>query len=163
MTLIVEDGTGLPNAEAYISVADADAYHSAMGNAEWTGADAAKEAALRRATQYLDSHYKFRMQQLTTDQRLAWPRETLVVGNKQYEWPVREVREACAELALRALTGTLFVDQADRAVTSETVGPISVSYSASRLAGQTRFIVVDQLLAPLMAGGTMTAMRIERA
>lgn len=32
MPLIVEDGTGLPDAEAYISVADADAYHDARGN-----------------------------------------------------------------------------------------------------------------------------------
>ena len=35
MSLIVEDGTGLATAEAYISVADATTYHAARGNSTW--------------------------------------------------------------------------------------------------------------------------------
>lgn len=40
MSLIVEDGTGLPDAESYASVAFADAYFTARNNSAWTGTDA---------------------------------------------------------------------------------------------------------------------------
>jgi hypothetical protein len=35
MALIVEDGTGLANAESYVSVADATTYHANIGNTAW--------------------------------------------------------------------------------------------------------------------------------
>jgi len=35
MTLIVEDGTVVPNADSYLSVADADTYHQTRGNGAW--------------------------------------------------------------------------------------------------------------------------------
>ena len=73
MSIIVEDGTGLTTAVAYVAVADADAYHTAMGNTAWTGTDAAKEIALRRATQYLDNRYTYRGTRLTSTQALEWP------------------------------------------------------------------------------------------
>ena len=45
MTLIVEDGTGLANAESYVSVADATTYHANIGNTAWAAitSDATKE------------------------------------------------------------------------------------------------------------------------
>jgi hypothetical protein len=44
MTLIVETGQGLPDAESFISVADADTYFTARGNAVWAAlTDDAKE------------------------------------------------------------------------------------------------------------------------
>lgn len=165
MALIVEDGTGRSDAEAYVSVADADAYHTAMGNTAWTGDAATKEAALRRATQYIDTQYTFKSSPLATGQRLAWPREQFYIdkGVRLIEWPVREVRDACCELAVRSLAGSLYTDQADRAVTAETVGPISVQYGDSRLAGQQRYMVVNQLLKPLVTGGSNTTLRVNRA
>lgn len=155
MALVVEDGTGLSTAESYLSVADANAYHTAMGNTGWTGADAAKEVALRRGAQYLDANYQFRGVELRSDQALAWPRD-------YDDWPVTRVKHACAEAALRALAGTLFVDETDRSVRMEQVGPIKVEYGDARYGGQTRYAVIDALLAPLTMGGRM-GMRIERA
>jgi len=35
MSIVIEDGTGLSTAEAYISVADAVIYHTARGNSSW--------------------------------------------------------------------------------------------------------------------------------
>ena len=49
-------------------MADADAYHTAYGNTGWTGTEAAKEIALRRATQYIDSRYRFRGVRKDSDQ-----------------------------------------------------------------------------------------------
>ena len=59
MVLIVEDGTGKADAESYLSVADADTYHTKHGDsADWDGASTGdKEEALRMGTQYLDATY----------------------------------------------------------------------------------------------------------
>lgn len=160
-TLTVEDGTGLPTADSYVSIDTADAYHLRIGNAAWaaaTGAD--REAALRRATQYIDSKYQFRGEPLEEDQALAWPR---TIDGETPPWPVKRLSGACCELALRALAAPLFADQTGGEVVSETVGPISVTYAQAGLGGQTRFAGVDALLAPYTAGGARSTIRIERA
>lgn len=163
--LIVEDGTGLPGAEAYVSVAVADAYHAAFGNGAWAAAtDPAKESAIRRATQYIDSHYTFAGEPLTTTQALSWPRVLSDLPSSKYAWPVKRVQDACAELALRALSGTLYADVSDALVKSETIGPISVEYSVGAQSGQTRFAVVDELLRDVLrGGGSRFGIRLERA
>ena len=157
MALIVEDGTSLPNADSYLSVVAADAYHAAMGNAVWQPLPAAdKEAALRRATQYLDTRYRWRGEPLTTTQALAWPRTAA-------QWPVRRLQDATAELALRAAEqGSLYADEGAAAVKSETVGSISVTYADAQR-GQVKFTIVDDMLAGLVASGSRLALRVERA
>lgn len=157
MALTVEDGTGLPNADSYVSLVDAAAYHTAMGNEAWDDAlPAEQEAALRRATQYLDTRYRWRGEPLTDVQALAWPRTAA-------DWPVRAIKSACCELALRALAGSLYTDQSDAAVTRETVGPITVEYGHSQQGGQVRYAIVDDLLANLVASRGRLSLRLERA
>ena len=56
--MIPEDGTGLANANAYVSVEFADEYFSARGNQAWAGLGSAdKEAAILKATDYLEAVY----------------------------------------------------------------------------------------------------------
>lgn len=131
MALIVAPADGF---DSLVSLSDANDYASKMGHAGWTGTDEAKEAALRRATQYLLSHYAIKAEYLD---------------------PVhKNVVSACCEAALRALTGALYTDVSASTVTSETVGPISVSYSENlRNGGQTRFALIDDLLRGLIEGG----------
>lgn len=162
MALVVEDGTGLANAESYVSVADADAYHTAMGNSAWTGSDAAKEVALRKAAQYLNTRYRFLGNCLKTGQSLAFPRDDIVTRDGLVlKWPIKCVKDAACELALRALSGTLYTDQDDRPVKQETVGPLTVVYGDSQNNGQVRYATVDSLLKPV-TGGT-NGKRIEVA
>jgi len=161
VTLTVEDGTGLAAADSYVSIAVALTYHAALGNTAWAAAtEAAQEIALRRATQYLNNRYTYRGTRLNSTQALEWPR----VGYEQYgvteSWPVANLKAACCEAALRALSDTLQTDVAADQVTEETVGPITVKYAQKT--GQTRYPVVDALLARYSAGGS-GGMRIERA
>ena len=74
MSLIVEDGTGKVDAESYQSVSAADTYFSNVGNSLWTGSTAVKEAALRKATIYLDSTYQWQGSIFSLEQSLNWPR-----------------------------------------------------------------------------------------
>ncbi len=85
MSIIVEDGTGLATAESYISVADASTYFTARGNTTWDALDegeatAAREAALRLATDYMTAVYRDRWEgvRYTEGQALCWPRSGVV-------------------------------------------------------------------------------------
>lgn len=160
--LVVEDGTGLANAESYLSVDDANAYHAKFGNAAWGGEIPALEAALRRSTQYIDSAYQFRGCKLTSTQALQWPRDARTMACWGLTWPVAKLQQACAELAVRALSDSLYSDQPDAAVKSESVGPISVTYADAMNGGQVRYAIVDDLLSPY-TGSSRTSIRVERA
>ncbi|SRR5690606_1904871 len=145
MALIVEDGTGLPNAEAYISVADADSYFAKRGNSAWAALTVdAKEVALRLGADYMAAVYGPRWcgERLTDTQALDWPRDEQGVPEA--------VKRANAELAVRASAGVLLADQGAQ-VKSETVGPISVTY-ADGARQETRYAAVD---ASLRAAGLL--------
>jgi len=151
MALIVESGAGLPDAEAYISVAEADAYFAARGNAAWAALNtAAKEAALRLGADYMEAAYgpKWKGERVSDTQALSWPRGG-IDGVADDAVPVA-VQRANAELAVRASAGPLMADQGAQ-VKSETVGPISVTY-ADGARQETRYAAVD---ASLRAAGLL--------
>ncbi len=145
--MVVEDGTGLANADALISVAYADAYHAARGNA-WSGTQPEKEQAIVRATDYMDA-MDWAGERLTDTQSLAWPRSGLGVPDA--------IKRACAEYALRARNDALEQDgSAGPPVVSESsqVGPLqkSVTYSAaaSQRGGRRSYPTADRLIAPYL-------------
>lgn len=165
MALVVEDGTGLANAESFASVAEANVYHTARGReATWTDLDTdVKERALRLATDFMQQTYRsvWAGVRKTTSQLLDWPRWNVpkrddpgAYGVAAYYDPdvvPTEVKRACMELALRATTADLNPDLGPLK-TKATVGPISVEYAAGT--NQTaQYAVADDLLAPLMLGG----------
>jgi len=155
MTLIVEDGTGRADAESYVSLADANARHTAFGNSAWTGTDAAKEAALRRATAHMEQAYRQRWKgtRLFRAQSLSWPRYGAIVDNFPIDSTVvpEAVANACADLALKALADDLNPDLT-RTVIREKVGPLETEYSANAPEA-TRYRAIDMALAPYLTGG----------
>jgi hypothetical protein len=154
MSLVVETGAGLANAESYISVADADARHTAFGNTAWTGTDAAKEGALRRATAYMMGAYRDRWQgvRLTSTQALDWPRAWVVVDGYSVAPDVvpAEVANACADLALKALSADLNADL-ERAIVREKTGPLETEWSPHS-PQRKRYPAVEMALAPYLTG-----------
>lgn len=166
MALIVEDGTGKADADSYCSLAAASARHTALGNAAWAALanDAAREVALRQATQYMLQTYRSRWagSRVSSTQALDWPRYDVWVDG----FPILsdivppEVVNACADLALKASAGELAPDVA-APVTEKTVGPITVKYVQG--ARQTvQYRAVDGLLAPFLTGGG-NAIKVVRA
>lgn len=174
MALITEDGTGKADAESYASVDAADAYHLARANSAWAALDAAaKEASLRKATDYIESVYagEWLGQRATAAQMLEWPRSNVpALSGINYEpsnaVPRRLVMATC-ELALKASAGVLLKDEGQRAV-SKTVGPLTIKYADDAPAA-TRFQMVESLLGPYMAssasapGATSSQIRLVRA
>ena len=155
MALIVEDGTIVTGAESYISVADADTYFTARANAAWDAlADADKEAALRKATDYMTGRYGLRWKgdRVSELQALDWPRSSAYANGFLIDSgsvPVA-IQRACAELAVRASADDLAPDVGAQ-VKQEVVGPISVTY-ADGARQDTRYALVDSMLAAYLKG-----------
>lgn len=139
MALIVETGSGSASADAYDSLANVDSYftdrptHSLFST--WDAAtDANKESAIRQATEYLDTKYRWRGIRATSIQSLEWPREG-VYNSRGLELTGQvpaKVKKAVAEMAARALSETLTADKDRSGYTkSEKVDVIEVEYSAN--------------------------------
>ena len=168
MSLICEDGSGKSDSESYISVADASTYHTARGNTAWAAlaTDALREAALRRATDYMRQAYRSRWQgyKVNEDQALDWPRYDVEVEGYAIDSDIvpTEIKNACAELALRASAADLNPDLT-QGVAREKVGQIEVEYDKAS-PQFTRYRAIDALLSPyLKAGGGGCSMGVIRS
>lgn len=173
MALIVETGAGLSTAESYLSVAEALTYHNNLGNTAWAALTVTQqEQALRRATNYMIGEYRLRWlgRRVFTTQSLDWPRVGVVIedlnsgsgmqtyGLFQVLFTIvpPEVKNACAELALRASIAVLLDDQSQKVV-QEVIGPIRVTYdkdSAARIV----YPQVDAMLRVFLKAGGNAAM-----
>lgn len=170
MALTVEDGTIVPGAQSYVSAADATTYHAARLNTAWTGTDAVKEAALRKAAAYLDGKHRRRWKGQRTSptvQEMEWPRSGVrIVDAFTGDWPPsgfdseyygflasdtipQRLKDAQCELALRALAADLAPDF-DGAVKSQTVDVISTEYFPGAGPGSKTYQIVDHLLSDLL-------------
>jgi DnaT-like ssDNA binding protein len=96
-TFVVEDGNGLPDANAYVSLDYANDYFASRGVAAWASvADSDKQTAIVRATDYIETVFgpKFTGSKAfvscppdpTVDQALSFPRDNRIafIGNANY-------------------------------------------------------------------------------
>ncbi len=104
MGIVVEDGTGVEDANSYASVDFADLYFEDRGNAVWEALDDdVKEQCLIRATDYVDGRFTFLGEKNDEDQALQFPRDDAETI------PVKLQRAVC-EYALRAASAPLAPD-----------------------------------------------------
>lgn len=103
MAFVVEDGTGLANANALCSVAEADAYHTERGVAAWAGSDTVKQQALVRATDFFEGRWGSRLkgERTLATQALSFPRLYIDADGVV---PAK-IKCAIAEYALRTISG----------------------------------------------------------
>ena len=153
--MIVENGTGLKNADSYVSVEFADSYFSTRGEKTWAEFETtAKEALLIKATDYLEAMYidKWKSTKLKADQALACPRVGFGVPER--------LKKAVCELALKANSGELVAD-VERLTTKEKVGSIEVEYS-EYADPATKYAYVLNLLKPYLNLSSGMIVRLER-
>lgn len=131
MAFIVEDGTGLANANSYTSVEFADAYFGDRGNDDWVALNQQrKEQALVNATDFIDVrfHNRFRGRAQFDSQALKFPRVG-VPCSPPGAIPMF-LQKATAEYAARSAVNELApdptIDPSGRAVIAsrKKVGPI---------------------------------------
>lgn len=139
MALTVEDGTGVPEADSYLEIADIAAYATKRGLSFSTADAPAAEAAARRAATWLDATYRDRLPGVRLagrGQGLEWPRKA-AVDSYGTELPSDEVPSewiyAFCEVAVRELAqpGSLSPDVViGRVKKSVSIsGAVSVTYA----------------------------------
>lgn len=165
MSVTVEDGTGIADANSYISGVDCAAYAAARG-LSFTD-DATGDAALIRGTTWLDAAYREYWPGVPTngrDQGLQWPRKmadgskvTDANGNQIADNSIPiEIKDACCEAAIReqANPGSLSPDVTPgKTITkAEVYEAVTVTYANSTgVAGQRPVsTVIDDILASLI-------------
>jgi len=164
MAIIVEDGTRVPGAEAFSSVATFKTQSDNFGYDYATFTDMQIEVSLRKGCLYLKQDYRMRWKGVRTSATQAqdWPRAGVSTEPVPYgagyaaryvvppDTVPAEVVSANIILAQKALSGTeLFPDGTQKAA-QETIGPITVKYeqgSSQRM----RFDAVEAMLAPFLS------------
>jgi hypothetical protein len=169
-TLTVETGAGITGADSYGTLAQLAAHHVKYGNTTWAALTAyAQEVAARKAAEYMLGNYRasWKGVRMTATQGLDWPRGyvyiTPFLNGASGEFPYLvaddivpdEVFRAFADLALKASTAELNPDLG-KDIISQTVGPISTTYSAGS-PQQKRYRAIDMLLRPYLNGNGLGA------
>lgn len=159
--LIIEDGSVVENAEAFADVATADAYAAARAINVWIDETdvTKKEAALRKAADYLADNYvnRWRGSPNEDTQALPFPRD----GG---DFIPNAIIRANIELAIIALNEPLFTVEDARGVVLEEargVGPLSRSAKYSNDGNKQRvFRQVEKMLKNLLDYDFIRVVRI---
>lgn len=157
---------GSATADSYATLADALAYHAAIGNAAWSAStvtDTQREAALRRATAWLDGRYDWPGYRVNGRlQALDWPRHEAYDTEDEiidYTTIPDEVVNATCEAALRELAspGSLSPDvtPGTMKVLTEVKGIrwTQLRGGASESDMAPTLLTVDRILSHIIGGG----------
>ena len=157
MALVVEDGTGVVNANSYIDTTYFDSYWTDRGNSEAV-AITDKEPLLIQATDFIESIYynKWLGYRLTDIQVLEFPR---VIDGVDVGVPDR-LKKAVWELALKANSGTLLED-INQQIIKEKVSVIETTYSefSDQL---TRYTAVYNLISIYLENASQNSVKVTR-
>lgn len=134
MALTIEDGTNVSGADSYITATEYQTWANARfgsGRSTAPANDAAAEQLILRAMDYFEG-VMFQGIKTYESQPLQWPRAWVVIDGyaKESDEIPTEVKKALYELTYAEEQGDGELNQVERKVQSETVGPISVTYSS---------------------------------
>lgn len=165
--LIIEDGTGVINANSYVSTTDIDTYaaSSPIGNKWIANTTALKESCAVQAAVYLDSVYaspnRLQGRRQYPWQNMAWPRaycydrDSVPINNNYIppSWVTAQM-----ELALRSAmynnSLTPDITRGNGFAQKESVGPISRTFMTGT-PSQRSYPYVEQILANIMQPSTV--------
>lgn len=152
MTLIIEDGSIVPNANSYVDEAAYTQFAADRGLS--IGADTqAREIELILAMDYLQNQDYQGWWVEPDNQLLMFPRSNVWANGRAIlssEIP-RELKNAQMEGAAASNSQALQINEIDQNVASEKLDTLSISYHSRGKSGKVRLDRVDTWLAPLLA------------
>jgi len=154
VTLIIETGTGVANANSYVTVTEYRAYATPRGIV-LPVTDAACETQLILAMDYLESQSWAGMPTYDT-QPLAWPRDEIYISGMLIASDVipGKIKFAQMQLAIQVNAGVdlmpVVIGGASGAIIREKVGPLETEYAAPSVGTQPYFRSINALLAPYL-------------
>lgn len=154
ITIVVEDGTGVANANSFVSIADARTYASNRGIALPTDEDELA-AMLIQASDYLEAQERrYQGERTSSTQALTWPRKGVFLHCDEVPSNVIPKSLIGAQVQLVIAINDGFDLQPNVSpqdyVIREKVGPIDTEYADPTAVGiMPTFTGVNALLAPL--------------
>ncbi len=165
MTLIVEDGSLVANANTYASLNDVKAYALARGLI--LADDAQTTINIIKSMDFLEAKRKdYQGSKVDITQSLQFPRTALVIDDSDFPNNAipQELKSALCQLVIELSNGVdLLPTITEAPVRMETVGPIVTEYAVNP--GEARSPImfsVDSLLAPLLKSSQFSGLRITR-
>lgn len=169
ITIIIEDGTQVANANSFVSVANARIYAVNRGVALPSSNDDLG-IMLIKATDYLQAQAnRFKGERVSADQALEWPRKCVYLYDALVPSNVipKSLISAQIELAMVINAGLTLQPNfvPGDYVVKEKVGPIETQYSDPLRVGiESKFTAVDALLSLLFksnsTGFSLTTIRV---
>jgi hypothetical protein len=150
MAIIVEDGSGFPDANAYIDIPYVSVYLLGEQLEAWEAlSEPEQESAIIMSTRYIDG-LEFIGTRRTLEQGLSWPRTNVAYEGFEIKGVPVAVKKASAEAVGLILGGAeFFSNEADREMVTEKIDVIAVTYkqsSGSDTKVATKFEVINRLL-----------------
>ena len=158
MSLIIENGSIVPNANSYVTLLEARDFATSRGETLPTD-DAVLEALLLKATDYLETKRKDYQASKTDplNQNLQWPRFEVYIDGSAIpgDFIPKELKQAQIQLAIEQNNGVELLKVVDNSfVKFEKVGPIETEYSEKlSYNGNSSIPSVETLLEPLYSQG----------
>ena len=171
MALIVEDGSGLPDASTYVDIPYVSGYLLGEQLETWEVLEELEqESAIIRATRAIDALYDWRGRRKTLDQALSWPRSGVIFEGFEIIGIPAAVKKATAEAVGLVLEGAeFFSEDAGMEVASERVDVVAVTYRTRQIGEKkeaTKFEVLNRLVKGLIktdaGSGGLGIARVER-
>jgi hypothetical protein len=150
MTLTVEDGSVVANADSYVTLAAYQSYGTARG---WTlrDTDAEDEIDLRRAFDTINRNWAYLGTRTSASTQVgAWPR--YIVGLSASDEIPTDIKNAQMELAYQIKGGLDPFETFDGTIKSAGAGPARVEYLGG--SGRPSITAVNGLLRPYLAYGS---------
>jgi hypothetical protein len=164
-TLVPEDGTGVSNANTYITLAEYATYIDERGLTDST-TDDARTGRIIQAKDWLESQDKsYQGNKNVEDQALVWPRWGVYIysyslGNNEIP---QQLKDAQAQLVFDSASTSIYNVNDGQAITKEKVDVLEVEYSDNGVTNvQPIFAKVNALLKPLFKtiGGLGSVIRV---
>jgi len=158
MAFTVETGSGAADSNSYVSVASADTYFSDRSNTTWSAAStASKQAALVKATSYIDSMVSFIGFKTSGTQALKWPRyeaedeDGYAIASTTIP---QKLKDCTCEFAVLVVGGTDLITTPTKSVVKEKIdGAVEIVYDTHSPDG-TRYTDIWALISGLTGGSS---------
>lgn len=172
MTLVIEDGTIVADANSYVDVTELRDYADLRAITSLPVADADCEPLLIKAMDYLESlRARYKGSKTDPTQSLQWPRQDVYIDNILLDANTipRELKYAQMQLAVEAVAAdvqpTIDPTAKGARIEERVEGAVTVRYAESKVAQfySPVYQKVDALLAPLMNRNGLYSIPLVRA
>jgi hypothetical protein len=154
--MVYEDGLGWPDANSYATVEVTKTYFAYIKFDYSSYADAKIDAALIRATAFIDTYKRWPGKKATATQGLEWPRtDAYDVNGYLLQYVPDAIRSATMQAAIKELQEPFyFTKDAGEKVKREKIGDLEIEHT-----GQNSYPMIDQYLKKIVGYG---GVRFER-